>query len=62
MTQDIKQTIFSTWTLDIDFPTTVEIANQLESTFSQEQAEAIAEYVFQPLKELIKNHIIGTLK
>lgn len=40
-------------TMDVVMQTPAEVAQQLEGAFTQEQAESIAEYVYQPLlKEL----------
>lgn len=40
--------------IDIDLPTPVEVARELENSFTTEQAEDIAQYVYQPLREVVK--------
>ena len=47
---------------DIDIPTPVEVAAQLEGSFNREQAEAIAEHVYQPIRDALKSYIISNLK
>ncbi len=56
-----NQESIQTGELDIGLPSSVEVARQLEGCFNQEQAETIAEYVYQPLRELLRNYIIGKL-
>lgn len=42
--------------LDPMLPSPIEVARQLEGCLNQEQAESMAEYVYQPFRELLKSY------
>lgn len=49
---------FDRTNIDINAPTPIEVARDLMGSFSEDQANDIAQYVYQPLRDTLAAHIL----